>query len=94
LHALAEASSRSLPGCAEHLERSCFAGCAQHDGDWIQVHRHGHQCCRQGRSAQVKAAPPLARCGHRHTQLVGHRPHPLPGDNAECQSLADHLDLV
>jgi len=91
---LAEASSSSQPGGAERLERSCLAIHAQHDRDWIELYRHSHQGCRQGRSAQLEAAPPLARRRHRHAQLVGHRPHPLPCDYAEYQSLADHLDLV
>jgi hypothetical protein len=92
--ALAEASSSSLPGCAEHLDRSCFAVRAQHDGGWIQLHRHGHQYRRQGWGSELKAAPPLARRGHRHPQPIRYAPHPQPTDDAECQSLADHLDLV
>ena len=41
-----------------------------------------------------EAAPPLARRGHRHTQMIGYGPHPQSGDDAERQSMADHLDLV
>jgi hypothetical protein len=90
----AEARSSSLPGGAEHLERGYFAGCAQHNGGWIQVHCHGHQRRRQRWGAELKAPPPVARGRHRHAQLVGYHPYSQPADDAECQSVADHLDLV
>jgi len=93
-YAFTEASSCSQPGSAERFERSRFTVGAQHYGGWIDVHRHGHQGRRQGRGAQLKAAPPLARRRHRHSQPIRYAPHPEPTDDAERQSLADHLDLV
>ncbi len=90
----AEASSSSLPGRAKRFERSCFAVRAEHYGGRIQVHRHGHQCCRQGWGSDLKAPPPVARRRHRHAQPIGHAPHPEPTDDAERQSVADHLYLV
>jgi hypothetical protein len=89
-----------LPGLVEpaevpvDLERGCFAVSAQHYGCWVQVHRHGHQCRRQGRGAQLKTAPPLARRRHRHPQSIRYAPHPQPTDDAECQSMTNHLDLI
>ena len=68
------ARSQAAPAPRAQLPRRC----AQHDGDWIQLYRHGHQCRCQGRGAELKAAPPLARRRHRHPQSVGHAPHPLP----------------
>jgi hypothetical protein len=92
--AFTKTSSSSLPGCAKHFERSRFAVGAQHYGGWVEVHRHGHQCRRQGRGAQLKASPPLARRRHRHPQSIRYAPHPQPTDDAECQSMTNHLDLV
>jgi hypothetical protein len=93
-YAFTETRSSSQPGSAEHLERGCFAVSAQHYGGWVEVHRHGHQCRRQGRGAQLKASPPLARRRHRHPQSIRYAPHPQPTDDAECQSMTNHLDLV
>ncbi len=91
---MAEASSSAQPDRAERFKSSCFAVSAQHYGGWIQVHRHAHQCRRQGWGSDLKAPPPRARRRHWHPQLIRHGPHPKPTDDAECQSVADHLDLV
>ena len=83
-----------MPGRAKRFESCCFAVGAQPDGGWVQVHRHGHQCRRQRRGAELKAPPPVARRGHRYADLVGHAPHAKPTDDAERESVADDLDLV
>jgi len=58
------------------------------------VHCHSHQRRRQGWGSQLKAPPPVARGRHRHAHLIGQAPHSEPTDDAECQSVADYLDLV
>jgi len=93
-HVFTEARSSSLPGSAERFECSCFAVSGEHDGGWIQMHRHGYQCRRQGWGTDLKAAPPLACRCHRHPQPIRYVTHPEPTDDAECQSTADHLDFV
>jgi len=89
-----QACSRTLPSSAECFKCSCFAVSGQPDGGRIQVHRHGHQCRRQGWGAELKPPPPLARRRHRYPQPIRHAPHPEPTDDAECQSMADDLDFV
>jgi hypothetical protein len=74
------------------LESSCFAVSAEHDRSWIQIHRHGHQRRREGWCSELKASPPPAHRRHWHLQPIGQGPHPKPTDDAEGQSVANHLD--